>query len=107
MSTTHVKPELASLFPKHKCGLHLTHNQHLDYYQSVEEYLKDERTGGWKDEESKLRAIATNELWELQWSPDTPAGSHKLYSPTLEELLEFANPQDDRPITDQDQGDFD
>ncbi len=77
-------------FPFHKCGLYLTHNEHKDYYQKVEDWIK-EVDYDWKDEESKMRAIYNDEVWTLHWYPDTPIGSYAVAAPTLEELLEQAN----------------
>lgn len=84
-------PPWTSGFPKHKCGLILTHNEHLNYYESASEFVTREQCkDAWKDEEAKARAIATNEIWCLQWYPDTPVGFLMVYAPTLEELMEFA-----------------
>lgn len=74
--------------PKHDCGLHLTHNQHKDYYETVEKYFENpwmERSD--VSEEEKQRMIDTNEIWELQWYPDTPVGFYKVIGATLEEVL--------------------
>lgn len=80
------------MFPVHKCSLHLIHNQHKDYYETCEKYLKDSRDDmeDWKNEECRKRAIETNELWELTWYPTTPIGSYTIYAPTFEELIEFS-----------------
>lgn len=78
--------ERALRFPAHKCGLHLTHNQHRDYYESAVEYLRDNDI----DPETKARCIATDEIWELQWHPDTPVGFYRAVAPTLEECLALA-----------------
>ena len=78
------------MFPEHRCGLHLTHNQHKDYYETVEQYL----TNSWmKDisEEEKKELIDADEIWELQWYPDTPVGFYKVVSPTFEGVLKKAN----------------
>lgn len=79
-------------FPKHKCGLYLTHNQHKDYYENISEYLNNDL---FDDEyfvsiEDKKKCIDTNELWELQWYPDTPVGFYKVCGSTLEIVLKKA-----------------
>ena len=78
--------------PAHACGLYLTHNRHRDYYETVEELLAkvDHIDDEWASPEARQRAIDTGELWELQWYPRTPIGSHSIMAPTLEELLAFA-----------------
>lgn len=78
-------------FPRHKCGLYLTHNQHRDYYQGLAEYLEETKERDyWADPQDRESAIATGELWELQWYPDTPVGFIVIRASTLERLLAFA-----------------
>ena len=89
---------LVSLLPAHKCGLYIEHNAHLDVYQTVGERIeewKDRESSGpdWESEEAKARAIATNELWTIQWYPNTPVGFNWIAAPTLAELLTFASKQ--------------
>jgi len=81
--------------PKHKCGLYLTHNKHKDFYKTAEEEIIDQQAVDWESEEAKQKAIDTNEIWELQWYPDTPIGSYCIAAPTLEELLKFAENEED------------
>jgi hypothetical protein len=75
--------------PKHKCGLFLTHNEHKNIYQTAEEYIKNEDHTTWESEEHKQKAINTNEIWTLQWYPETPIGFYEISAPTLEDLLNF------------------
>jgi hypothetical protein len=83
------------MFPKHDCELVLRHNENRSIYQSVAEFLEDRDdpnyAATWESAEHKARAIATNELWELQWYPNTPISFNNIMAPTLEELLSFAN----------------
>jgi hypothetical protein len=80
--------------PTHECGLYLEHNAHRDYYQSAADWFEEqshrECTYDWPNDEAKQRAVATNEIWTLQWYPRTPIGCHMIAAPTLEELLSFA-----------------
>lgn len=83
-------------FPVHSGALFLEHNAHKNSYQSIIEWIEDDKENGqefyaWKNEEQKQRAIDANEVWTLQWYPETPVGFHAVAAPTLEELLEFAN----------------
>lgn len=88
-------------FPTHAAELCLTHNQHKSYYQTAAVFIaeQDRQPAGatWKDDASKQRAIATDEIWELQWYPRTPVGFLKVAAPTLEELLDFANEAANQP----------
>lgn len=79
--------------PLHKCGLYLTHNEHRDLYQTALDYIKKRSLDQWENQEAKDIAIKTNEIWQLQWYPDTPIGSIVVQAPTLEALLAWANKQ--------------
>lgn len=82
--------------PEHKCGLYLKHNQHRDVYQSAVDWCKDNDADNgvaaydFASEEAKQRAIATDEIWTLQWYPNTPICCHMIAAPTLDELLSLA-----------------
>ncbi len=83
------------IFPRHECGLFLTHNEHRDYYETLEQWLDgsgshiDEHT--WVSDEQRRRALATNNIWVLQWYPDTPVGFCILAACDLDVLLAKAN----------------
>lgn len=82
-------------FPEHKVSLNLTHNHHKIYYETIEEYLsrlKDSISDeDWATATSRERAIGNDELWELQWYPDTPVGCFIVFGASLEEVLKKAN----------------
>lgn len=81
-------------FPEHKASLHLTHNEHKSYYQTVADRIADGDHGYtadcWVSEEQKQKAILTNECWTLQWYPDTPVGFCLLSAADLDALLQAA-----------------
>lgn len=81
------------IFPPHKASLHLTHNQHKAYYETVEQHLEDLqiREDDWVSPAEKQRAYETQELWELQWYPETPVGCHIFYASSLEALMTYVN----------------
>ena len=83
--------DLLGLLPKHKSGLHLQHNDHKNVYETAVQWIVDNDWCDWESEEAKQRAIDTDEIWTLQWYPDTPVGFYALAAPTFEELLEWAN----------------
>ncbi len=79
-------------FPRHAASLTLTHNDHKTNYETVAEYCE----GGhwmpdddWLSPEQKAKAIATNEMWEMQWYPDTPVGFCKVAACDLDVLLKY------------------
>ena len=80
--------------PKHEASLTIRHNQHKDYYQSIEDYTEDYDNTDWISEEDKQKCIDTNELWEIQWYPITPVGFHMIIGSSLELVLKYANEDD-------------
>lgn len=85
-------------FPRHNASLHLTHNEHLNYYQTVAQSIADDGHGyaDWVSEEQKQKAIGTNDCWVIQRYPDTPIGFCILAAADLDVLLEAALSGDDR-----------
>ena len=80
------------IFPKHLNSLHLTHNQHKAYYETLEQYIARDDGGidHFESVDDYLEAIRLDEVWELQWYPHTPIGSYKVCASTLEKCLAFA-----------------
>jgi len=70
-------------FPEHKCGLYLSHNDHRDYYETVEDHYKREQ---FISDEEWEKAVATDNVWTLQWYPDTPVGCYIVRASTLEAI---------------------
>lgn len=79
-------------WPNHEASMTLTHNDHKNSYQTVEEWLADQRMGeqwfSWVSPEEQTKALATNSVWTLQWYPDTPVGFYALAASTFEALME-------------------
>lgn len=81
-------------FPRH-LSLTLTHNDQKINYETVAqhcEYMEFDQDE-WVSEEQRLKAIDTNELWELQWYPDTPVGLCSKLAADLDALLKWAEQQ--------------
>jgi hypothetical protein len=72
-------------FPEHKCGLHLAHNVHRDVYESVEGYYPDAED--FVSPEDWQKCIDTDDVWELQWYPDTPIGYHRVVGSSIELVM--------------------
>jgi len=80
-----------SVFPAHRAELHLDHNDHKNAYESAEHWIVENgETYAWQDDEAKQRAIDTDEIWTLQWYPNTPIGFFAVAAPTLDEVLALA-----------------
>jgi len=82
------------LFPRN-VHLILTHNEHKSVYRTVQESIDAEEHGYdascWVSDEQRLKAIASDECWVLQWYPDTPIGFHIAAAADLDVLLAFVN----------------
>lgn len=80
-------------FPSHKGALILIHNDHANYYQSVEDWIVEQENFGetpwfnWVSPEERQRAIDTDSVWTLRWYPHTPVGFIALAASTLEALM--------------------
>jgi len=69
--------------PEHKCGLHLSHNEHRDVYETIEEfYDADDFTSP----EEWHEAVAKDSVWVLHWYPETPIGFIRIAASTLEAI---------------------
>jgi hypothetical protein len=81
--------EFVRVLPAHKASLTIHHNNHLDYYVTVEQAIADEDFGycDWVSDEEKQKAIDTNEAWFIQWYPETPVGFCVMAASTLPALL--------------------
>lgn len=72
--------------PNHKGGMTLEHNPHKTVYETVDVYMMGrEREFG--TDELYRQAVDTEELWTIQWYPDTPVGFISIAAPTLGQLL--------------------
>jgi len=69
--------------PKHKCGLHLSHNEHRDFYETVEEFYEADC---FVSPEEWNKAVAEDSVWVLRWYPETPIGFHDVAASTLEAI---------------------
>jgi len=75
--------------PKH-LTLTLEHNPHKAYYETVQDYVGRDRdlAGDWVSPEEREKAFESQELWTVQWYPQTPVGFNYLQASSLEALLE-------------------
>lgn len=81
---------LSEALPRHEAGLSLTHNEHKNYHYTAQQEI--ESNPDYYDDESfpsgeREKCIAANELWTLQWYPDTPVGFNVIHASTLEAIL--------------------
>ena len=69
--------------PEHKCGLHLTHNEHRDVYESIENFYDVE---DFISEQEWHKAVEQDSVWVLQWYPETPIGFCRIAAASLEAI---------------------
>lgn len=65
---------LLALLPAYPAGCFLEHNDHRNNYMDVDEYTSDDDDDDWVSPESRALAIETNEMWSIQWYPESPEG---------------------------------
>lgn len=85
---------IVDMLPPHEASLTLTHNEHKDMYQPVEEWIsehEDNNTFDWVSVESRRLAIETNSVWVLHWYPTSPVGFCAFAAHDLNLLLERVN----------------
>lgn len=76
--------------PKH-INLIIEHNPHTAYYQTVRQWLEDLDNCRRFRSEDAYEMLRADEIWTIQWYPDTPIGSYTVAAATLERALELAN----------------
>ena len=69
--------------PEHKCGLYLSHNEHRDVYETVEEFYD---VDSFISIEELAKAISEDSVWVLHWYPETPIGFYRIAASTLEAI---------------------
>ena len=88
--------EMAALFPAHNGTLSLIHNDHKTEEQSVKEWLDSLDSDGqsdlyeWVSDEQRQKAIASDTMWTLQWSPNDPESFYAMAAADLDALLTAA-----------------
>jgi hypothetical protein len=67
----------------------ITHNEHKLYYQTAKQFIEEGHVKScFINQEEIDKAIETDEVWSVQWYPDTPVGSCIVYASTLSVIFE-------------------
>lgn len=87
--------KLKELMAKCKCSITLTVNKHRDHYQSIADYLQEEKDFSNDGEmlceaDVEAKIIETDTLIELQFYPNTPVGFYKVVHYDLDLALDEA-----------------
>lgn len=80
-------------WPKHKAGMSIEHNPHLNLYQTLGAYLgyAGIEDDDWVSKDDKQLALETGQLWVLRWYPNTPVGFLTAAAVSFESLLVFCD----------------
>lgn len=86
---------MENLFPPHKAGLSLWHNEHVTEYKSFDQWWDEMESFGfdetdWVSPEQFRLAKETGDVWELRWYPNSPVGSCCVFGHDLEAVLKHA-----------------
>jgi len=76
-------------FPRHNITMYLIHNEHKSYCEPLDKYSESWQFT-WVNEEQKKLALEKDDVWTIQWYPDTPVGFYALAAHSLEILLKAA-----------------
>ena len=70
-------------------------NPFATYYQSIHEWLDDERrndgTDDFINDDEREKSLTTNCVWVAQWYPITPVGFMRMAASTFETLMDAVN----------------
>ena len=84
-----IEEALLAILPQHKASLTIAHNEHKSVYMTpIQEVGHDDF---WVSEQEAYKAEELDELWTIQWYPETPIGSHKIAASSLAALLRHIN----------------
>lgn len=79
------------IIEKCKCGIYLQINKHKDVYESPEQAIEEFKIWGDEiDKELENRMIEENQIYRLQFYPETPVGFYVVYGTSLDEVVEKA-----------------
>jgi hypothetical protein len=68
----------------------VTHNEHKLYYQTAEQFIAEGHVKSqFLNQEEVDKAIETDEIWSVQWYPNTPVGSCMVYASKLNVIFEY------------------
>ena len=77
--------------PEYKISLTIVHNEYKNWYYTIEQGIQEIDENNWVSLEERDKALQTENIWNIQWYPDTPIGSYVYYASSLEVLLDYIN----------------
>ncbi|MEM7738710.1 MAG: hypothetical protein AAF267_23310 [Deinococcota bacterium] len=96
MIPNEVAQKLLEHLPEHACELGIEHNLHRFNKMSVREHMElfDYDEDDFSSPEQHQKALEVDELWSLQWYPNTPVGFCITLAADFEALFEGGIPQE-------------
>ena len=84
-------------WPIHGASLHIMHNEHKSYYETVERALESGTYDreDFPDDAEIQKAIELNSVWKIQWYPRTPIGFCVRCAATFERVIKIARGEDE------------
>ena len=85
--------KLKELMSRCKCGVYLAVNEHRDYYDTAEDRLEEiDRREAPPEISDEVRAgiLASGNIVEIQFYPNTPVGFHAIVHHDLDAALDAA-----------------
>ena len=85
--------KLKELMSRCTCSVHVTVNEHRDYYNTAAEHLEEAK--GLEcppsiSDEVRTKMVETDTIIKLQFYPDTPIGSYEIWHHDLDAALDEA-----------------
>lgn len=83
---------LGEILKRCKCGIHITVNEHRDYYESVEQHLENLESFGDLEipPDVRQKMIGLNTVVQVQFYPDTPIGFYRIFHYDLPTALRLS-----------------
>lgn len=89
-----MQDKLNRLIERCKAGVHITVNEHRNYYETAEHFLAERDSRGDApleiDPNVRQQMIDTNTIINLHFYPDTPIGFYEIYHYDLDAALDEA-----------------
>ena len=82
--------KLQELIALCKCGVFVTANEHRDYYESVANFMTDDRQATDVDPGILKRMIESDTVIQVQCYPSTPVGCYVIWHYDLDAALSVA-----------------
>ena len=70
-------------------AIYISRNEHACLYETAEQYAF-RHEDNFESREEIIASIESDQIWEVQWYPDTPVGHYRVMASTLDGALDYA-----------------